>query len=153
MHIVERFPREDLQLAHALLGVQQAAYAVEAALIGDDRIPSLHESVEELQAAKLLWLVVSLDGDIVGAVAWSESDDEIDIDRLIVAPPAHRRGIGSTLVSEVMHRAGTRRIMVSTGRENAPARALYERLGFEKVEDEEVLPGLTVTRYQFSGIG
>lgn len=153
MHIVERSPREDLQLAHALLAVQQAAYAVEATLIGDDRIPSLHESVGELQAGKLLWLVASLDGDIVGAVAWSESDDEMDIDRLIVAPTAHRRGIGATLVGEVMQRAGARRIIVSTGRENSPARALYERLGFEKVKDEEVLPGLTVTRYQFSEVG
>lgn len=153
MHIVERSPREDLQVAQELLSIQQAAYAVEAALIGDDRIPGLHESVEELQAAKLLWLVASHDGDVAGAVAWTESRDEIDIDRLIVAPAAHRRGVGSTLVSELVQRAGARKITVSTGRDNVPARAMYERLGFEKVGDEEVLPGLTVTRYRFAGIG
>jgi ribosomal protein S18 acetylase RimI-like enzyme len=140
-------PAVDRELAGALLRMQHAAYAVEAGLIGDERIPPLHENLEDLRSARLLWLA-AFDGDgLVGAVAWSEDRGEVDIDRLVVAPHAHRRGVGSALVRAVLHRAGGRRTTVSTGRDNRPARNLYERLGFACADEEEVIPGLWITRY------
>lgn len=147
MLFVQVVPRDDIELASALQGIQRAAYAVEAGLIGDNRIPGLQESVEELQAAELLWLVASSNGNPVGAIAWSEDGDQLDIDRLIVAPEVHRRGVGSALIRHVMQRAGIRRISVSTGRDNVPAKTMYERLGFVRVDEVEVLPGLMVTNY------
>ena len=45
-------PGADETLARSLLAVQHAAYAVEAALIGDDRIPPLHETLADLSAAR-----------------------------------------------------------------------------------------------------
>jgi ribosomal protein S18 acetylase RimI-like enzyme len=71
----------------------------------------------------------------------------VDIDRLVVAPAAHRRGTGSALVRAVLDRAAGRRTTVSTGRDNAPARRLYERLGFTCVGEEEVIPALWISRY------
>ncbi|GAA4232397.1 GNAT superfamily N-acetyltransferase [Streptosporangium album] len=134
-------------LGRDLLAIQHAAYAVEAKIIGDDRIPPLHETLEELCAERLTWLG-AFDGDrLVGAVAWSETAQAVDIDRLVVDPGAHRRGIGGALVREVMARAGDRQIIVATGKANVPARTLYERLGFGEVEDVEVIPGLWITRY------
>ncbi|MFC6578923.1 GNAT family N-acetyltransferase [Planomonospora parontospora] len=138
---------DDEALAKEVLAVQHAAYAVEAEIIGDDRIPALHETLDEMCAEPLTWLG-AFDGDrLVGAVAWSETEDEVDIDRLVVDPGAHRRGIGRALVEELTSRAGGRRITVSTGRANTPARTLYERLGFGGAEDAEVIPGLWITRY------
>ena len=128
--------------------IQHAAYALEATLIDDDRIPALHEDIDDLRSAPLLWLAPSVDGCVVGALGWSQSDEEIDIDRLIVAPDMHRRGVGSALVREVLQRAGNRRTVVSTGRDNIPAKAMYEQLGFARIEDEEIIPGLWVSRYR-----
>ncbi|WP_449060378.1 GNAT family N-acetyltransferase [Planomonospora algeriensis] len=140
---------DDETLAKEVLAVQHAAYAVEAEIIGDDRIPALHETLEDLRAEPLTWLG-AFDGDrLVGAVAWSETEDEVDIDRLVVDPGAHRRGIGRALTGELMNRAGGRRITVSTGRANVPARTLYERLGFGGAENVEVIPGLWITRYAY----
>ncbi|WP_326825954.1 GNAT family N-acetyltransferase [Streptosporangium sp. NBC_01756] len=134
-------------LGQDLLAIQHAAYAVEAKLIEDDRIPPLHETLEELRAERLTWLG-AFDGDrLVGAVAWSETARMVDIDRLVVDPGMHRRGVGGALVREVMTRAGDRRVVVATGRANVPARTLYVRLGFGEVEDVEVIPGLWITRY------
>ena len=45
MHIKAIRPSEDEDLADGLLAIQRAAYRVEASLIGDDRIPALHEDV------------------------------------------------------------------------------------------------------------
>jgi ribosomal protein S18 acetylase RimI-like enzyme len=145
--IADISPATDENLARALLSVQHAAYAVEAALIRDDRIPPLHEDLDGLRDAQLQWIGAFIAGELVGAVAWAEQVDELDIDRLVVDPRAHRRGIGLALVHELLTRAGNRRTSVATGRDNAPADALYKRLGFLRVDDQEVLPGLWVARY------
>jgi len=141
-------PHANPELARTVPKIQHAAYALEATLIDDDRIPALHEDIDDLRSAPLLWLAPSVDGCVVGALGWSQSDEEIDIDRLIVAPDMHRRGVGSALVREVLQRAGNRRTVVSTGRDNIPAKAMYEQLGFARIEDEEIIPGLWVSRYR-----
>ncbi|MGN9839133.1 GNAT family N-acetyltransferase [Nonomuraea sp. H19] len=147
MLITEISPADD-PLGSELLALQQAAYAIEAQIIGDDRIPPLHESLADLRAQPLLWLgAVDEDGRLVGAVAWEETAAEVDVNRLVVHPGALRRGIGRALVKEVLVRAGTRRIVVSTGRDNAPARTLYERLGFALLGEAEVIPGLWIANY------
>jgi predicted GNAT family acetyltransferase len=51
-------------------------------------------------------------------------------------------------VRSVLGAAGARPTVVATGRDNTPARALYERLGFTPTGDREVLPGLWVTGYR-----
>lgn len=135
-----------------LLAVQHAAYAIEAKIIGDDRIPPLSETLEELRAQPLRWAGAFDEGELlVGAVAWEETVDEVDINRLVVDPGAHRRGVGRALVEEVMSRADGRRIVVSTGRDNAPARRLYERLGFAGLDEVEVIPGLWIANYAYGG--
>ena len=141
-------PAGDGQLAARLLGVQRVAYAVEATLIRDDRIPALHESLQELRQASLLWLAAFDGDDLCGALAWNEDRNQLDIDRLVVAPRSQRRGVGMALVLEVLHRAGTRITVVSTGRDNVPAHCLYQRLGFSRIEDQEAIPGLWVTCHQ-----
>ncbi|MTD14863.1 GNAT family N-acetyltransferase [Nakamurella sp. YIM 132087] len=130
-----------------LLGVQRAAYLVEAELIGDDRIPTLSETLDELRAARLSWTgAFDDDGVLVGAIGWSVAGDLIDVERLVVDPAAHRQGIGRRLVQVALDMAAGRGLTVSTGRDNAPALALYRSLGFRDVEDVEVVPGLWITR-------
>ena len=143
-------PSADPELARILLGIQCAAYALEATLIDDDRIPALHEDVEYLRSAELLWVAAFVDRRLVGAIGWRENDEELDVDRLVVAPGMHRRGVGSLLIRDVLLRAGSRRVVVSTGRDNAPATSMYEQLGFVRQEDEEVVPRLSVTRYSWT---
>lgn len=133
-----------------MLDIQHAAYQVEARLIDDDRIPALSEDVDGLRAAGLLWLTAFIDDRLVGAIGWTEDAKELDIDRLVVSPDSHRRGVGSTLVRQVLQRAGKRRVIVSTGRDNAPAKDLYERLGFARTAEAQVIPGLWVTHYQMT---
>ena len=144
IEIVRVDPSSDRPLAEQILAVQRASYAVEAGLIGDDRIPLLHESVDDLCAAQVHWLVARESDEILGAAAWSQSE----IDRLVVAPHAHRQGIGRALVIGMLDSIVGQRVQVATGRDNAPARRLYESLGFVHTEDQEVLTGLWLARYE-----
>ncbi|MDV8021339.1 GNAT family N-acetyltransferase [Rhodococcus sp. IEGM 1330] len=144
IEIVRVEPSADQALAELILAVQKGSYAVEAGLIGDDRIPVLHESVDDLSAAQVHWLVAREGDEILGAAAWSNSE----IDRLVVSPHAHRRGIGRALVDAMLESIVARRVHVATGRDNSPARRLYESVGFVHTEDRQVLPGLWLARYE-----
>lgn len=141
-------PVADDDLARALLALQREGYAAEAALIGDDRIPPLHEDLAQLRREPLRWLAARDEERLLGAVAWAADSAEIVIDRLMVAASSRRRGVGGGLVRAVLRQAGGRAVTVSTGRDNLPARTLYRGLGFRETGEREVLPGLWVTDYR-----
>lgn len=152
VHVRELTKAEVVAAGEELLRLQRAAYAREAALLGDDRIPPLHEDLSALLAQPLRWLA-ALDGSAaVGALGFTgdpeDSGAEADIDRLIVDPAHHRRGIGVALVRAVLDLSDT--ATVSTGRDNVPARALYAGLGFAHTGDREVLPGLWVSSFAWT---
>jgi ribosomal protein S18 acetylase RimI-like enzyme len=145
-------PAADGELAERLLAVQHAAYAVEAAIIGDDGIPPLHETLPELVAAGLTWRAVLDDGGSpLAAVATTQDEHLVDVDRLVVAPQAARQGLGRALVTAVLRDAAAagQEVTVQTGRDNLPARRLYERFGFTHVTDVEPEPGLWVSSYRW----
>lgn len=133
-------------LAPRLLEIQHAAYAVEAALIGDDRIPPLHETEAGLRASGLRWLVAERSGELAGALGFTVDDEVLDLDRLVVAPEHARRGAGRALVVAALALAPE--AVVATGRGNEPARGLYESAGFVHEGDLEVLPGLWISRFR-----
>jgi len=139
----------DDRIAAGLLDLQRLAYSVEAGLIGHGGIPQLTETLTELRAADLRWLgVTDEEGLPVAAIAYSWAGDVLDIERLVVHPALFRRGLGSRLVAALPPAPV---VVVSTGRDNRPARRLYQRLGFDHVEDVEVAPGLWVSRLRRDG--
>ena len=74
----------------------------------------------------------------------------VDLHRLVVDPAQVRRGIGRALVQHLLTEHGDSPVVVSTGRDNSPARRLYEGLGFTESGQAEVVPGLWVVRYRLS---
>lgn len=144
-------PAADPHYARILLDLQKAAYAVEAQLLGDDRIPPLKETLVGIAAWRGHWIVAWDGVQLLGAVAWDDQGDRLEIDRLMVVPSAHRRGVGSALVQRVIGAADRRPIHTATGRDNPPAIRIYEKHGFEAVGDEEVPPGIWITRLRLAG--
>ena len=125
-----------------MLAVQHAAYAIEAELIGFPGLPPAHETLAQLQGSgEELWLCEE-DGALLGAVGLERSPEELLIARLFVAPPAFRQGVGTALVRKALEEAAGRRVRVGTAALNAPALALYERLGFRRASESEPAPGV-----------
>ena len=141
------FPRADPDRAQRLLELQRAAYAAEAELLGFDGIPPLHETLEELLATGQRWLGRFTGTELVGALAWEEGGDMgPEISRLVVAPAAWRSGHATALLDAFDPLTGGRPVRVATGSDNAPALALYARRGFAATGEEEIAPGVGLTR-------
>jgi ribosomal protein S18 acetylase RimI-like enzyme len=136
----------DDEVAAEVLGLQREAYAVEASLIGSERIPALTETLEELRRAGETWLGCRDETGLSGALAWQLlHDGTVDICRLVVAPRAFRHGVATLLLDELERRYRDQAMIVSTGSANEPALALYRRRGFRAVRQREAAPGLMVT--------
>jgi ribosomal protein S18 acetylase RimI-like enzyme len=144
-------PASDPYFAVTLLQLQKTSYALEAELLGDDRIPPLQEDEIGLTAWRGRWIVAWDGVELVGAIAWWESDDNVEIEKVMVSPTAMRRGIASALLGQVLDRASGREVLVATGRSNTPAVSLYAKHGFRIEGAEEVPPGIWITHLRRPG--
>ncbi|MFD4676520.1 GNAT family N-acetyltransferase [Lentzea sp. NPDC058450] len=125
-----------------LFTVQRLGYAVEAEIIGFDRIPGLLESRDDLAGTHHEFLGYYDDEGLAGAIAFVRDESELDICRMFVHPRAFRRGIASKLLDAL---EPAKRTIVSTGSTNEPALALYRKHGFVEVGTREVAPGVSIT--------
>jgi ribosomal protein S18 acetylase RimI-like enzyme len=144
-----RLDLADPFVAGAVLELQRESYAVEAALIGDDRIPMLTETLDQLRSAGLEWLATTDEAGLTGAVSWKVLDDgTVDIHRLVVAPRAFRSGLASALLDALDAAYPDRLMVVSTGAANEPALRLYRGRGFQVTREREVIPGLWIAELE-----
>jgi ribosomal protein S18 acetylase RimI-like enzyme len=139
----------DVATAERVLVVQRLAYAVEAALIGFDGIPPLHEDLAGLMASEEHWLGrYTDDGELVAAVAYELPDPEtVAISRLVVDPAHARRGHGRALLDHLDFLEPRPVSLVSTGTTNTPATSLYLSRGYNADTELEIAPGITVTQF------
>jgi len=90
----------------------------------------------ELDHTWSLWLVALDDNNVVGYIGSQTAVDETDVMNVAVHPDYRRRGIAERLigilVAELKDR-GSRALMLEVRSSNAPAIALYEKLGFSQV--------------------
>ena len=143
-------PAADPYVARALLAMQHAAFEIEAAFVGSREIPPLTEDQVALTAFRGQWVVAWDSTDMVGAAVWTDCEDHVEIDRVMVHPSAHRRGIGSALLGRVVEANHGRDVVVTTGRDNPPGIAMYAKHGFVPEDDFEARPGLWLTRMRLS---
>jgi ribosomal protein S18 acetylase RimI-like enzyme len=144
-HVIDVVDARDPDTARELLALQRASYRVEADLIEYEGIPPLYEPLEMLMEQPLEWRAIRVDGRIVAAIAVTGEGRHCDIDRLVVHPDWFRHSFGRRLVQSVLNHQV---VTVSTGTRNAPARRLYESLGFTVTGTKDIGLGSTATQYE-----
>ena len=90
----------------------------------------------ELTNGLSLWLVAEEDGHVAGYIGSQTVCEESDMMNIAVHPDFRRRGIGEALVKALeteLRARGSRCLTLEVRASNAPAIALYEKLGFSQV--------------------
>ena len=92
--------------------------------------------VSELENPLSLWLVAREEEQVVGYIGSQSVLGESDMMNVAVHPDARRRGIGEALIHalvEALKARGNHCLTLEVRASNAPAIALYEKLGFKEI--------------------
>ena len=90
----------------------------------------------ELTSKWSYWLVAVEDDRVVGYIGSQSSIDESDVMNVAVHPDFRRKGIAEKLINhlvEELKNRGSHALLLEVRASNAPAIALYEKLGFTQV--------------------
>ncbi|HEX5542415.1 MAG TPA: GNAT family N-acetyltransferase [Micromonospora sp.] len=96
---------------------------------------------KEFEPPNGAFLVALLNGEPVGCAGWrshGEDGDIAELKRMYTVPTARGRGVARTLLAAVERSArehGRRRLVLESGDKQPEAIALYERCGYEQIED------------------
>ena len=129
--MISLFNIREANIAGQIDALQQAAYAIEAQLIGCRDFPPLRETADDLRRSPDSFLVFMIDGCPVGCLSFHQGEGIVEITRLIVSPRHFRRGIASSLLRTLENRLPTGSVIVATTADlNAPALAAYAKHGY-----------------------
>jgi Ni,Fe-hydrogenase III small subunit/GNAT superfamily N-acetyltransferase len=164
------FLRADKSDAPEILALQKIAYQSEAEIYGDDSLPALQQSLQDLEndferrpsrntqldgargaladtnhdEQRMVFLKAVVNGKIIGSVRGFAEDDTAHLSRMIVHPYFRRRGIGRRLLDEI-ERAfpHVRRFEAFTGHQSK--RNLYQltQRGYQTFKTEPFTPAIT----------
>ena len=83
--------------------------------------------------------VVVVEDQDVGTLRLVENQDEVIINLIEIHPDYQNRGLGSTIIQDILTEAHQRSlpVLLSVLKANEAAYRLYERLGFEIIEERE----------------
>ncbi|MCR2807126.1 GNAT family N-acetyltransferase [Paenibacillus soyae] len=141
-------------IAQYILDVQLPAYRVEAELIGYDDIPPLRDTVDTIRNSKETFVGYFIEQELAGFISYESADDAIDLCRMVVHPGYFRRGIAKRLLAYVLaDAASSKKVTVSTGARNEPAKSLYRGFGFVLAKELEVAPGLSLAFFELDRRG
>jgi ech hydrogenase subunit C len=95
--------RADRADAPEILTLQKVAYQSEAEIYGDDSLPALQQTLDELEQdfARMVFLKAQVNGKIIGSVRGFAEGETAHVRRVIVHPYFRRRGIGRRLLTDI----------------------------------------------------
>lgn len=141
--IISQADVEDLE---EILRLQKLAYQSEAAIYGDNNIPPLVQTLEELIAEANYSVVLKYieDDKIVGSVRAYKKDGTCHIGKLIVHPDYQNRGIGKKLLAAIENQFQGLRYELFTGHLSEKNLKLYKKLGYREFKTEKIKDGLSL---------
>ncbi|MFC3749865.1 GNAT family N-acetyltransferase [Paenibacillus sp. GCM10012306] len=151
---ITRLDLQDEMTVDDLWSLQHKAYRLEAELIGFHEIPPLMETREMLRRSpEVFYGCHDHAYELMGAVAVEEeSPGKLTITRMMVNPGHFRKGVAGALLEYVFGKySEMEQFIVSTGKLNFPAVALYTKHGFVQVGVEEVVPGVELVEFYRRG--
>jgi N-acetylglutamate synthase-like GNAT family acetyltransferase len=118
----------------------------EAEIYGDDSLPALQQSLDELQndMARMLFIKAVVNGKIIGAVRGYMEGHTAHLTRVVVHPYFRRRGIGRRLLDEIEQAfPEATRFEAKTGHQSK--RNLYQlnKRGYKEFKTEPFTPAIT----------
>jgi ech hydrogenase subunit C len=161
--------RADKSDAPELLALQKIAYQTELELYGDDSLPALQQSLEDLESDfdrmpsreamvlgargaaanqddldRVVFLKAVVNGKLIGSIRGYQVEDTAYLSRMFVHPYFRRRGIGRRLLDEIEKAfPKARRFETKTGHHSKRNHFQLTSRGFKSYKTEPFTPAIT----------
>jgi ribosomal protein S18 acetylase RimI-like enzyme len=123
----------DVADAAAILDLQRLCYQSEAEVYGDENLPPLWQTVEQLanDISTMIVLKATENTRIIGSVRASEIGGTCYVGRLVVHPDCQNQGLGRRLMAAIEeHFPRAERFELFTGDRSTKSLSLYAKLGY-----------------------
>ena len=161
--------------APEILTLQKVAYQSEAELYGDDSLPALQQTLEELEkdferrpaqeaselgaraagdhppneSDRIVFIKAVVNGKIIGSIRGYAIGDTAYLSRMMVHPYFRGRGIGRRLLQEVEQAfPQSRRFEAKTGHQSKRNHFQLGKLGYSRYKTEPFTPTVTWVYFQ-----
>ena len=160
--------RADKSDAPEILALQKIAYQTEIELYGDDSLPALQQTLEDLEndfdrqpqreaqvlgargaspatvEDRIIFIKAVINGKIVGSIRGYQIDDTAYPSRMMVHPYFRRRGVGRRLLEEIEKVFPTaRRLETKTGHQSKRNHYQLNKTGYHEFKTEPLTPNIT----------
>tara|TARA_Y100001933_G_C18821977_1_gene489638 strand:+ start:361 stop:810 length:450 start_codon:yes stop_codon:yes gene_type:complete len=139
---------KQLEEAQNIRRVFQASYRVEAQLLGAINFPPLSRMLDEFYNCSNDFVGYYAGHKLVAVIEMKNELSNMHIQSLVVDPDYFRKGIARKLIAFVLDHYDTNQFTVETGRDNIPARKLYEGFEFELEKTYTAAENIIKVRYQ-----
>lgn len=128
--MIKRIINSEAAVAHQIYDLFQAAYQVEAEIIGVTKFPPLLRSKANIMASKTCFTGYLEEQTLLGVIETAFNKQCLEIHSLVVKPDFFGRGIAKHLMQHVSDSHQFEKAIVETALANVPAIMLYKKLGF-----------------------
>jgi len=146
--MIKKINPGERDFAQKIYALFQASYLVEAKLLEVDDFPPLKRTVKDIMNSGTKFYAFWKAGEMAALIEIKQELDCTDICSLVVHPKYFRQSLGSQLVSFVLDSFDLTICTVETGLKNIPAIKLYEKLGFEEVEQWDLAAGIRKVKFK-----
>lgn len=135
--VISKAYLEDLK---EILQLQYLAYQSEAALFGNNDIPPLKQTIDEVvkEYHKGVILKLMSDNKIIGSIRAWETDGTVHVGKLMVHPNYRHCGYGTKLLNEIESYFPQKRFVLFTSTRSITNLKMYQRMGYKEFERKSI---------------
>jgi ech hydrogenase subunit C len=126
-----------------ILALQKIAYRSETELYGDDSVPAMSQTLEQITADfdQKIFLKAIVNGKVIGSIRGSREGDVARIGRVIVHPYFQGKGIATRLIRQLEQEiSDVKTYEAVIGHQSTQNLHLYGKLGYRQVRTEQFTP-------------
>ena len=133
--------------AEEIRNVFQVSYKIEAKLLGAKNFPPLSRSIQSFSNSANDFFGYYEEEKLIAVIEMKKEPESMLIQSLVVHPGFFRRGIARKLIEFILRKYDSNQFAVETGKDNDPARKLYESFGFQLVKTYNAEENIIKVRY------
>ena len=150
--MIQRIEQSVIMNAREIRRIFQISYKIEAELLGAKNFPPLQRPIVQFKESSNDFFGYYAEDKLVAVIEMKAEENSMHIQSLVVDPAHFRKGIANGLIEFVFNYYDISQFTVETGKDNIPARKLYENFGFRFVQTYTAEEQIKKVRYQINAL-